>query len=54
MHVIVLLLWMASVILLAIAALLPRPVKLEWLGVCLFDLWLGLQFLIETTDPITF
>lgn len=54
MHVIVLLIWMASFILLAIEALVPPGVKIGWLGLCLFDLWLGLQYLLEVSDPITF
>ena len=57
MHILTLILWVASLVLLAVAALMPRPM---WpsgafaLGVFAFDLWLGLQFLLELSDPITF
>lgn len=57
MHILTLILWIVSLVLLAVAAFMPRPV---WpgsafaLGVFAFDLWIGLQFLLELTDPITF
>lgn len=57
MHIVTFILWIVSLVLLAIAAFMPKPV---WpssafaLGVFAFDLWIGLQFLLELTDPITF
>jgi len=57
MHIITLFLWVISVVLLFVAALAPRPfgvASFGWVGVAVFDLWIGLQFLIEATDPITF
>lgn len=57
MHILTLILWIVSLVLLAVAAFAPRPF---WpgnafaLGVFAFDLWIGLQFLLELTDPITF
>jgi len=52
MHILVLFIWVASVIVLAIDAFMPA-IKLQSLGLLLFDLWIGLQFLIETPDPVT-
>jgi hypothetical protein len=49
--------WVVSLVLLAIAAFLPRPwypAGLLAAGLFATDLWLGLQFLVEATDPITF
>lgn len=57
MHVFTLILWIVSLVLLALAALAPRPFTYANTlpaGVFFFDLWIGLQFLIEVTDPITF
>jgi hypothetical protein len=58
MPVLVFIIWIVSLVLLAIAAFYPRP----WpqphsffaAGVFALDLWLGLQFLIEASDPIRF
>lgn len=57
MHVLTLIIWIASLVLLLVAALMPRPAfpaSAFALGVFAFDLWIGLQFLLEQTDPITF
>jgi hypothetical protein len=57
MHVFTLILWIVSLVLLALAALSPRPftyLNAGWAGLFFFDLWIGLQFLIEVSDPITF
>jgi hypothetical protein len=57
MHVLVFIIWIVSLVLLFVAAFMPRPV---WpssafaLGVFALDLWLGLQFLLEVSDPIRF
>ena len=52
MHVAVFIIWIVSLVLLAVPPIQTRA----WpgLGLFAFDLWLGLHFLLETTDPITF
>jgi hypothetical protein len=54
MHVFVFCIWVASIVVLGIASFMPKPYALLNIGLLLFDLWLGLQFLIETTDPVRF
>jgi hypothetical protein len=54
MHIFVLILWIVSLVLLAFEPARTRPFQPWGLGLFFFDLWLGLHFLIETTDPITF
>jgi hypothetical protein len=54
MHIIVLILWIASLVVLAFEPARARPFAIGSLGLFLFDLWIGLHFLIEVTDPITF
>jgi hypothetical protein len=58
MAILTFIIWIVSLVLLAIAAFHPRP----WpqphsflaAGVFAFDLWIGLQFLIEASDAIRF
>jgi len=54
MHILVLILWIISWVLFALAALQPRPFNIVAGGLFFFDLWIGLTFLLEVTDPITF
>jgi hypothetical protein len=57
MSIVTFIIWIVSLVLLGLAASNPRPfgyVNAFAAGVFAFDLWIGLQFLIETTDPITF
>jgi hypothetical protein len=58
MPVLVFIIWIVSLVLLFIAAFMPRPwttpPAIFAAGVFALDLWLGLQFLIEATDPIRF
>jgi hypothetical protein len=53
MHIIVFIIWIVSLVLLAIGYYYPAR---HWpaLGLFAFDLWIGLHFLLENTDPITF
>lgn len=47
--------WIVSLVFLAIAAFWPRPAyNMLAIGVFGFDLWLGLHFMIETSNRITF
>jgi hypothetical protein len=53
MHIVVFIIWIVSLVLLAAGYYYPT----RWwpgLGLFAFDLWIGLHFLLETTDPITF
>jgi hypothetical protein len=55
MHALVLIVWIFSLAAFAFAAFWPPPQRnITAIGLLLFDLWLGLQFLIEVKDPITF
>jgi hypothetical protein len=52
MHVLVFIIWIVSLVLLAVGFNYPA----RWwpgLGLFAFDLWIGLHFILETTDPIT-
>jgi hypothetical protein len=54
---ITLVLWLLSLVLLGVAALAQRTdtaAGLALAGWLVVDLWLGLQFLVETSDPIRF
>jgi hypothetical protein len=57
MHIFTLFIWIISLVLLFLAAFAPRPyvwsASIGWAGLFAFDLWIGLQFLIVATDPIT-
>jgi hypothetical protein len=46
--------WIASLVVFAIAALFPNRWNLVAVGLFLFDLWVGLQMTVETSDPIVF
>jgi hypothetical protein len=52
MHIIVLIIWIVSLVVLAFEPATRRPFTIGPLGLFLFDLWIGLQFLMEVTDPI--
>jgi hypothetical protein len=55
MALITFLLWIVSLVLLALAAFFPfGQYNLLAAGLFVMDLWLGLQWTVETTDPITF
>ena len=55
MPILVFIIWIVSLVFLAIAAFYPpRSFNILAVGLFTWDLWLGLQFLIETTDPIRF
>jgi hypothetical protein len=54
MHVLTFFIWVASLVVLAIAAFFPNRYNFVAVGLFLMDLWLGLQVLMEVTDPITF
>jgi hypothetical protein len=54
MHIVVLIIWVASLVVLAFEPATQRPLTVGPWGLFLFDLWIGLQFLIEASDPITF
>lgn len=54
MHVAVFIIWIVSLVLLAVEPARTRPFNPLGLGLFAFDLWLGLHFLLEVTDPITF
>lgn len=53
MHVIVLILWIVSLVLLLVEPVTTRPFTwtANW-GLFFFDLWLGLHFLLETNDYV--
>jgi hypothetical protein len=53
MAVITFIIWIVSLALLGVAAFRARPADISMLGLFAFDLWIGLQFLIETSDPFT-
>jgi hypothetical protein len=53
MHVIVLILWVVSLVLFAYGPATTRPITVAPWGLFFFDLWLGLQFLIEASDRVT-
>lgn len=53
MEVIVFIIWVISLALFGIATFMPRPFNIMAGGLLAFDLWIGLQFLVEATDPIT-
>jgi hypothetical protein len=55
MLIIPLIFWIVSCVLFAIKAALARPGwDLTALGLLAFDLWLGLHFLLESGERITF
>lgn len=55
MHIITLIVWIFSLAFLLYTPATTRPFVFGWnIGLFLFDLWLGLQFLIATPNPITF
>lgn len=57
MHIVVFILWIISLVVLALVPGQDRFVRNTWAwggwGLFLFDLWLGLHFLIETSDRVT-
>lgn len=53
MGVLVLILWIVSLVLFGIQAFYPNRSILA-AALFAFDLWIGLHFLMEVTDPITF
>lgn len=54
MHVLVFVIWIVSLVLFAFEALRPRPFNVLAFGLFAFDLWIGLHFVLEVTDPLTF
>jgi hypothetical protein len=54
MSLLVLICWIVSLVLFALAALQPRPFNVVAGGLFFFDLWVGLTYLMVVTDPITF
>jgi hypothetical protein len=55
MHIITLIIWIFSLAFLLYTPATTRPFIFGWnLGLFLFDLWIGLHFLIDTADRITF
>lgn len=55
MEIIVFIIWIISLVFLGIAAFYPpRSFNILAVGLFALDLWLGLQFLMEQTDPLRF